>query len=106
MKLTGENISTRRKTCPSATLSTTNPKFTNPGSNPGLRGGRQATNRLSVRFQHKPQHFTNNSETSEIKNLRFLPIPVAARSKASVCVGSLVGIVGSNPVGGVDVCLL
>jgi hypothetical protein len=47
MKLTGENRSTRGKTCPSATLSTTNPTGTDPGSNPGLRGGRPATNRLS-----------------------------------------------------------
>jgi hypothetical protein len=47
MKLTGENRSTRRKTCPSATLSTTNPTWTDPGSNPGLRGERLATNRLS-----------------------------------------------------------
>jgi hypothetical protein len=47
MKLTGENQSTRRKTCPSATLSTTNPTWTDPGSNPGLRGERPATNRLS-----------------------------------------------------------
>jgi hypothetical protein len=36
MKLTGEN----RSTCPSATLSTTNPTWTDPGSNPDLRGGR------------------------------------------------------------------
>jgi hypothetical protein len=36
-----------KKTCPSATLSTTNPTWTDPGSNPGLRGGRQAANRLS-----------------------------------------------------------
>ena len=35
------------KTCPSTTLSTTNPTWTEPGSNPGLRGGRPATNRLS-----------------------------------------------------------
>jgi hypothetical protein len=41
----GENRSTRRKTCPSATLSTTNPTWTGPGSNPGLRGERTATNR-------------------------------------------------------------
>jgi hypothetical protein len=47
MKLTGENRSTRRKTCPSATLSTTNLTWTDPGSNPGLRGERPATNRLS-----------------------------------------------------------
>jgi hypothetical protein len=47
MNLTGENGSTRRKTCPRATLSTTNPTWTNPGSNPGFRGDRPATNRLS-----------------------------------------------------------
>jgi hypothetical protein len=43
MKLTGENRNTGRKTCPSATLSTTNPTWTDPG----LRGERPATNRLS-----------------------------------------------------------
>jgi hypothetical protein len=47
MKLTAENRSTRRKTCHSATLSTTNSTWTDPGSNPGLRGGRLAANRLS-----------------------------------------------------------
>jgi hypothetical protein len=47
MKLTGENQRTREKACPSATLSTTNPTWTDPGSNPGLRGGRPAANRLS-----------------------------------------------------------
>jgi hypothetical protein len=40
MKLTGKNRSIRGKTCPSATLSTTNPTWTDLGSNPGLRGGR------------------------------------------------------------------
>jgi hypothetical protein len=49
MKLTGENRSrpTPGKICPSATLSTTNPTWTVPGSNPDLRGERPATNRLS-----------------------------------------------------------
>jgi hypothetical protein len=48
MKLTGENRSTRGgKTCPSATLTTTNPTWIDPGSNPGLRGERPATNRPS-----------------------------------------------------------
>jgi hypothetical protein len=47
MKLTGENRSTRGKTCPSATLSTTNPTWADPGSNPFLRRERPATNRLS-----------------------------------------------------------
>jgi hypothetical protein len=45
--LTGENRSTRGKTCPSATLSTTNPTWTDPGSNLVLRVERPATNRLS-----------------------------------------------------------
>jgi hypothetical protein len=30
MKLTGKNLSTRGKTCPSATLSTTNPTWIDP----------------------------------------------------------------------------
>jgi hypothetical protein len=34
------------------------------------------------------------------------PIPVAARSKAWVYSRSLAGIVGSNPAGGMDACLL
>jgi hypothetical protein len=33
------------------------------------------------------------------------PIPVAARSKAWACGRSLAGIAGSNPLGGMDVCL-
>jgi hypothetical protein len=47
MKLTGENRSTRGKTCPSTTLSTTNPTWTDPGSNPDLHGERPATNRTA-----------------------------------------------------------
>jgi hypothetical protein len=35
------------KSCPSATLSTTNPKWPDLGSNPGHRGGKPAINRLS-----------------------------------------------------------
>jgi hypothetical protein len=35
-----------------------------------------------------------------------LPIPVAARSKAWVCGRSLTGIAGSNPTGGMDVCVV
>jgi hypothetical protein len=36
-----------RKTCPTATLSITNPTWTDPGSKPGLLAGRPAANRLS-----------------------------------------------------------
>ena len=35
-----------------------------------------------------------------------MPIPVAARSKAWVCGRSFAGIVGSNPAGGMDVCVV
>jgi hypothetical protein len=35
-----------------------------------------------------------------------MPIPVAARSKAWAFGRALVGIVGSNPASGMDVCLL
>jgi hypothetical protein len=47
MVLIGENRRTRRKTCPSATFSTTNRTYTDPGANEGLHGERTATNRLS-----------------------------------------------------------
>jgi hypothetical protein len=47
MKLTGENRRTRGKNCPSATLSTTNPTWTDLGSNLGPCGGTPAANRLS-----------------------------------------------------------
>jgi hypothetical protein len=35
-----------------------------------------------------------------------MAIPVVAPSKAWVCGRSFAGIVGSNPTGGMDVCLL
>ena len=41
-----------------------------------------------------------------IKLLTEKPVPVAARSKAYVCGLSPAEIVGSNPTGGMDVCLL
>ena len=47
-----------------------------------------------------------------IKNVQLVgiingvPISLAARSKAWVCGYSLVGIVGSNPAGGTNICLL
>jgi hypothetical protein len=45
--MTGKNRRTGRKTCPSATLSTTNSTCIDPGSNTGPRGERPATNDLS-----------------------------------------------------------
>jgi hypothetical protein len=47
MILTVEALITRRRNCPSATLSTTNPTWIEPGADPGLRGERPATNCLN-----------------------------------------------------------
>jgi hypothetical protein len=47
MKIGRGNRSTRKKTCPNAPLSTTNPTCLDPGLNPGRSGGKPATNRLS-----------------------------------------------------------
>jgi hypothetical protein len=44
---TGKKKKTRRKTCASATLSTTNPTRADQGTNPDLSGERPVTNRLS-----------------------------------------------------------
>jgi hypothetical protein len=41
------------KICPSATLSTTNPTWLDPVLNPGRRGGKPATNRLSFGAAYK-----------------------------------------------------
>ena len=38
--------------------------------------------------------------------VRSRPIPVAVRSTAWVCGRPLTGIVGSNPAGGMDVCVV
>ena len=50
----------------------------------------------------KPLFFQN----FHLKNTHKLPVPVAARSKAKVCGRSTAEIVGSNPTGDMDVCLL
>jgi hypothetical protein len=82
---------TRRKTCPSATLSTTNPTWTDPG----LRGERPATNRLShgtatsavvniiasnvgsPGLEFRPAYRIFN-----IQRLLYVPITVTSRSTA------------------------
>jgi hypothetical protein len=57
MILTGEIQGTRRKTCCSASLSTTNPTWANSGTNPDLRGERTATNRLSHGTAKLPSYY-------------------------------------------------
>jgi hypothetical protein len=73
MKLTGENRSTRRKSCPSITLSTTNLTWNDLGSSPGLRGERPATNRLS--------HSTAPRTTYTGHEPRYIP----SEEKAILC---------------------
>jgi hypothetical protein len=82
MILRGENRRTLRKTCPSATLSTTNPTKTALGVNPGFNGEKPATNRLSngtaventhnyPQYNYKYvnlQHFINQTENIFGKN--------------------------------------
>jgi len=50
--LTGQNITPGRRTCPSVTLSTTNPIGSDLGSNPGPRGERPRTERLNHGAAH------------------------------------------------------
>jgi hypothetical protein len=66
--LTEQNRRTRRKTCPSATLSTKNSTRTDRGSNPDLRGDRSATNCLN--------HGTAFTVTYEKKEIRKIAEPL------------------------------
>ena len=55
-------------------------------------------------------YIRTESERNSTKKLKrvfmHMPIPAAVRSITSVCGLSLAEIVGSNPAGGRDVCLL
>jgi hypothetical protein len=65
---TGENSSTRRKTCPSATLFTINPTHTRVGQKPGHGGEKPATNRLSRGDDLK---LRNNKQSKEVWGFEF-----------------------------------
>jgi hypothetical protein len=56
------------RTCPSATLSTTNSTWHDLGSNPGLRGRKPATNRLSCGTVNMVGYFTKLS-SSKLHNI-------------------------------------
>jgi hypothetical protein len=71
MILTGENRSTGRETCPSATLSTTNPTWIDLKSNLGLRGERPAIDSLS----HGTALFWNRKFYCVLKNSPYFLIP-------------------------------
>jgi hypothetical protein len=63
----------------------------------------QSPYRLSYRG---PQPIHKGTKRAEFHFQLSKYIPVAARSKAWVCGRSLAGIVGLNPAGDMDVCLL
>jgi len=60
----------------------------------------------AVQPSYKTSPFVRLSVQSGNVQYNTWPTPVAARSKAGVCGRSLAGIVGLNPAGGMDVCLL
>jgi hypothetical protein len=66
MILTGENRRTRRETRPSANMSTTNSTWADLGANPGLRGERPASNRLS--------HITAVAIICNVTKINFSPL--------------------------------
>jgi hypothetical protein len=86
--LTGENRRTRRKICPSATLSTTNPTWIDLGANPVFRGDRPATNDLS----HGTAHYVSLSLTNRKSSvhLRALYSPRTALRTFTLCGDQLV----------------
>jgi hypothetical protein len=67
------------KTCPSATLSTTNPTWPDVGSNRGHRGGKPATNRLSYGtaicyvLRLRIEGFWKRANPSKSRHGTFLP---------------------------------
>ena len=58
-----------------------------------------------------PNHYTPCEKNTELVHYfrpvtNLWPVLLDVRSKASVCGRSLAGIAGSNPIRGMDVCLL
>jgi hypothetical protein len=82
MRIGRGNRSTRKKTCPSATLSTTNPTWPDLGSNPGRRGVKPATNRLSYGTAWT---LMNLNQIDECPNRNSNPAPVEYKSRALLC---------------------
>jgi hypothetical protein len=81
--------STRRKP-PSSTLSTINPTWLDPGLNPGRRGGKPATNRLSYGAADRQNlslqtdnHSGDNKVPSFFRTQRFITVFRSARQWVS-----------------------
>jgi hypothetical protein len=76
------------KICPSATLSTTNPTWPHPGLNPGPRGGKPATNRLSYGAVW-PRGLRHELSSLTRKLGSWVRIPLKAWLSVLVCVYSV-----------------
>jgi hypothetical protein len=70
-----------------------------------VQSTRTLMNLLLVAFAHRRVR-PSRSGTQLRVLIKTVPIPVAARSKTWVAGRALAGIVGSNPTGGMDGCLL
>jgi hypothetical protein len=81
MILTGVNRIPRRKTCPSAALSATNPTLIDPGANPGLRGEMPATNRLSHGTAHDTLSVTRLQYLTGVATTRLAHVNDAYRAR-------------------------
>jgi hypothetical protein len=73
------------KTCPRATLSTTNPTWPDPGLNPARRGGKPATNRLSYGAAYvqrfRGMYFASTAEfTIEYTKYKFIDMSLLYRN--------------------------
>jgi hypothetical protein len=94
--LTGENRSTRRKSFPSATLSTTHPTWDGPELNPALRSERPATNHLNhdtaLNFKFIQTMYNNSLCTSQ----RTHHLPCTKTSQLIECACVTIGVYFSN----------
>jgi hypothetical protein len=79
----------------------------------GIRSpDRSARNELLYRLRYPCPSFDGIALIIRRRDVVFTlliagePIPVAARSETWICCPSLAAIAGSNPAGGMDVCLL
>jgi hypothetical protein len=80
------NPKNSRKTCLSATLSTTNPTWTDLGTNPGRRGEKPATNRLSYVTTSNTHvtfhlHFAMSSLTFSKTQATLLFVPLSLKAE-------------------------
>jgi hypothetical protein len=90
-RLAGWNRSTQRQTCPSATLSITNPTWLDPGLNPGRRGKKPATNCLSYGAVSLQRYFILRSDGKLWTQQEYQPINLDAVKRVFVwntCEGS------------------